>query len=90
MPSEKPTKPKGWHSRRHETPEAHQAAQQRYGLKGGRDRRRRSALRLREQQLTRYMLGDYRPLDHLTATAQERKLERAQAEVNTLRERVNV
>lgn len=84
--STKSNKPEGWYSRRHSTRESNEAARLKYGKHGGRDRRRRSALAQRENQLVRYSLGDYRPFEpHVSVDG---KLERAQAEVNRLRKLV--
>lgn len=43
-------KPKGWHSRRHQTSEAHMDARQRYMLNSGPAARRRRALERAERK----------------------------------------
>lgn len=78
-------RPKGWHSRRHETDQAHREARERYGTHAQRRRRRQErALARRRDDVTRYMLGHFHPFEHKPASVHQRKLEQANLDVKNL------
>lgn len=86
---QEPLKPKGWHSRRHETNQAHMEARSQYGTRQERKRRRQiSALARRTDDLTRYLLGVFGDNLSLTLGARGDKIECVEAEIATLKERV--
>lgn len=85
--------PIGWHSRRHETSEAHHTSRDRYGTHAQRqERRRAAALRRREWQLAQYMLEVFDRAAGYTFNTFDpaATIERAQTEVNNLRAKLNI
>jgi hypothetical protein len=88
-------KPKGWHSRRHETAGAHLAAREAYQSSHGRVARRRRALAGRELQATSYrfaLLGNSHKAEEIKKRTSQDDVQRAltiaDREIDILRGRV--